>query len=202
MIRLPLPLACLAVAMVLATPFAASAQSAGSPFSGFSANRDKPINFEADNADVYDNEHKAILTGNAKITQGESTLQAKKIVIFYEENQAKDAKGNVKSSGQSVKRMEMEGGVVVRSKNQVATAEEGSYEASANAAILTRNVVLTQCGNVMRGDKLFADLAANTVRLDSGGARVPGSTSSGRVSGLINQQGGSGDDCSGGTRRN
>ena len=201
MIRLPLPLASLAIAMVLASPLAALAQSAGSPFSGFSANRDKPINFEADNADVYDNEHKAILTGNAKITQGESTLQAKKIVIFYEENQAKDAKGNVKSSGQSVKRMEMEGGVVVRSKNQVATAEEGSYEASANAAILTRNVVLTQCGNVMRGDKLFADLAANTVRLDAG-ARVPGSTSSGRVSGLINQQGGSGDDCSSGTRRN
>lgn len=183
------------IALGLAASFASPglAQSAGSPFAGFSANKGKPINFEADRVDVYDNEHKAILTGNAKIVQGESTLIARKITIYYDDNETTDASGKKKSSGQSVSRMEMEGGVIVRSKNQTATSEEGNYEAKANAAILTRNVVLTQCGNVMKGEKMFADLAANRVRMDAGQR----TSSTGRVSGLLNSQGGSGDDCSG-----
>ncbi len=184
------------LALALASP--AAAQQAGSPFVGFTQNRSDPINFEADRAEVFDNEKRAVLIGNVRVQQGESTLQTGRLVIFYEDNAAQSGSqgraattsprqgqpaATSNSQTQNVRRFEMQGGVIVRSKNQVATAERGSFDARRNEAIMEGNVVLTQCDNVMRGARLHADLTANRVRLDS-------SPSGGRVSGIL--QGGGG----------
>ncbi len=124
---------------------------------------------------MFDTEKRAVLTGNVKVVQGDSTLRAKRLVIWYE-----DRKDGEKGSKQTVKRMEMFGGVIVTSKDQNAIGESGTYDAKANVATLTDNVVLTQCGTVVKGQKLYADLATNRVRVDS--------TNRGqRVSGLLNQ---------------
>jgi lipopolysaccharide export system protein LptA len=190
--------ALVAVTMLAAAP--AAAQQAGSPFVGFSQNRDQPINFEADRAEVLDNERKAILTGNVRIRQGESSLAAARLLIFYENpaNGGRQATTSERqpssvaaSPTQNVRRFEMEGGVVVTSRNQSATAERGSFDARRNEAIMEGNVVLTQCGNVLRGSRLQADLTANRVRLDGG------ASSGGRVSGVLSPAGqGSGNDLS------
>jgi len=180
------------LALGLAAP--AFAQQAGSPFVGFTQNRSEPINFEADRAEVFDNEKRAVLSGNVRIQQGESTLQTARLVIFYEDNSAAGRaatttprQGQAASGGntptQNVRRFEMQGGVVVRSKNQTATAERGSFDARRNEAIMEGNVTLTQCENVLRGARLHADLTANRVRLDA-------APSGGRVSGIL--QGGGG----------
>jgi lipopolysaccharide export system protein LptA len=178
----------------------ALAQQAGSPFVGFSQNRDQPINFEADRAEVFDNEKRAVLTGNVHVRQGESSLATGRLVILYEDNagggqqaQGRPSTGAGAQPGaqQNVRRFEMQGGVIVESKNQKATAERGSFDARRNEAILEGSVVLTQCENVMRGSRLQADLTANRVRLDGGpstGGRVSGvlSNSSGGGSGISN----------------
>lgn len=179
---------------------AALAQQAGSPFVGFTQNRSEPINFEADRAEVFDNEKKAVLSGNVRIRQGESTLQTARLVIYYEDNsavgRANGAQGRAStttprqggaaagaaSASQNVRRFEMQGGVIVRSKNQTATAERGSFDARRNEAIMEGNVVLNQCENVLRGGRLHADLTANRVRLDS-------APSGGRVSGILQGSG-------------
>ncbi|MCZ0736122.1 LptA/OstA family protein [Phreatobacter sp. AB_2022a] len=165
----------------------ALAQQAGSPFVGFSQNRDQPINFEADRAEVFDNEKKAVLTGNVRVRQGESNLSTGRLVILYEDtsgqNQGRPATvpgGAGQQPGQqNVRRFEMQGGVMVQSKNQTATAERGSFDARRNEAILEGNVVLTQCENVLRGSRLHADLTQNRVRLDGG------ASTGGRVSGVL-----------------
>ncbi|WP_439572524.1 LptA/OstA family protein [Phreatobacter sp.] len=179
-----------AVALLTALP--AGAQQAGSPFVGFSQNRDQPINFEADRAEVLDNERKAILTGNVRIRQGESSLAASRLVILYENpagggrpatTSERQPATVTASPTQNVRRFEMEGGVVVTSRNQSATAERGSFDARRNEAVMEGNVVLTQCGNVLRGSRLFADLTANRVRLDGG------ASTGGRVSGVLSPAG-------------
>lgn len=172
----------------------AAAQQAGSPFVGFTQNRNEPINFEADRAEVFDNDKKAILSGNVRIRQGESSLQAARLVIFYEGGNAAGgaaparpatttardgAPAGAAGGQQNVRRFEMEGGVIVRSKNQTATAERGVFDARRNEAIMEGNVVLTQCENVLRGSRLQADLTANRVRLDGG------ASTGGRVSGVL-----------------
>lgn len=182
-------LAAIAAALLIGAGSAA-AQQAGSPFVGFSQNRNQPINFEADRAEVFDAERKAVLTGNVRIRQGESSLAAGRLVIYYEAggSQAAGRPAAVPGGGgqQNVRRFEMEGGVLVRSRNQQATAERGSFDARRNEAIMEGNVTLTQCENVLRGSRLQADLTANRVRLDGGpstGGRVTGVFSPGAASG-------------------
>jgi len=185
-----------ALAVGLLSAVGASAQQAGSPFVGFTQNRNEPINFEADRAEVFDNEKRAVLSGNVRIQQGESTLQTARLVIFYEGSAAASSgrpatttprQGGAASPSptQNVRRFEMQGGVIVRSKNQTATAERGSFDARRNEAIMEGNVTLTQCENVLRGARLHADLTANRVRLDA-------APSGGRVSGILQGSGGGG----------
>lgn len=160
----------------------AQAQTSGSPFVGFTANRNQPIAFEADRAEVFDTEKKAILTGNVRIRQGESSLAAGRLVIYYEEQGAAGRAATIPGAPagqQNVRRFEMEGGVIVESRNQQATARSGFFDARRNEAVLDGSVVLTQCENVLRGSRLFADLTANRVRLDGG------ASTGGRVSGVL-----------------
>jgi lipopolysaccharide export system protein LptA len=165
---------------------ASFAQSQGSPFSGFSDNPNKPINFEADKAEVFDTEKKAILTGKVKVVQAESTLETARLIMFYD---GKNTPGQAKPAAvanspvgqnQAVSRFEMEGGVKVRSTNQVATSDRGFYDAKNNYAELLGNVILTQCGNIMKGDKLAVNLKTNQAVITSG-------ATGGRVSGMLNQ---------------
>ncbi|WP_168201589.1 LptA/OstA family protein [Phreatobacter aquaticus] len=195
---LPAAVACALGLAGLLAPQPASAQQAGSPFVGFTQNRNEPINFEADRAEVFDNDKKAVLSGNVRIRQGESSLQAARLVIFYEgggtpggtaagapaarpatTTARQGAPAGAAGGQQNVRRFEMEGGVIVRSKNQTATAERGVFDARRNEAIMEGNVVLTQCENVLRGSRLQADLTANRVRLDGG------ASTGGRVSGVL-----------------
>ena len=160
-------LATATLAVGLLSAGGAAAQQAGSPFVGFTQNRSEPINFEADRAEVFDNEKRAVLSGNVRIQQGESTLQTARLVIFYEGSAAA-------SSGRPATTTPRQGG-----------AERGSFDARRNEAIMEGNVTLTQCENVLRGARLHADLTANRVRLDA-------APSGGRVSGILQGSGGGG----------
>lgn len=166
---------------LLLLPAMVHAQQAGTPFQGFSNNKDKPINFEADRAEVYDSEKKAILIGNVKVIQGESTVTAKKLVLWYESAEESKKSGAKKATGaaegQSVKKIDMFGDVIVTSKNQRATSDNGVYNVKDDLAILTGNVVLTQCKNVMFGDKLTVYVDKNEAKLDA--------SKNGRVSGVL-----------------
>jgi lipopolysaccharide export system protein LptA len=159
-------------------------EGAGSPFQGFSQNRNQPINFQADKAEVFDLEKKAILTGRVKVTQGESTMTAGRLVIWYEKNDEKDttkaAQSQMGSGSQSVRQFDMEGGVTVSSKTQVATAKHGTFNVKTDKAVLHDDVVLVQCQNVMKGDRLDVDIKLNEAKLST-------KSSGGRVSGLLTQ---------------
>ncbi|MEI8144682.1 MAG: LptA/OstA family protein [Alphaproteobacteria bacterium] len=167
----------------------ALAQQAGSPFVGFSASRDKPIAFEADRAEVFDADRRAVLSGNVRVRQGESLMATRKLTIHYEGNNspaqgarpANPVRGG-QGQSQNVRYMEMDGGVLVSSKDQHATAERGTFDSRLNVATLIGSVVLTQCQNVIRGERMVADLNTNRVRVEGSAA------SAGRVSGLLNPQ--------------
>jgi lipopolysaccharide export system protein LptA len=174
--------ASLIISLLLAS--SAFAQQQGSPFAGFSDNPNKPINFEADKAEVLDGEKKAILSGKVKVVQGESTLETARLTMFYDGKNTPAQPAAVANSpvgqNQAVSRFEMEGSVKVRSTNQIATSDRGFYDAKNNYAELLGNVILTQCRNIMKGDKLAVNLKTNQAVITSSG-------SGGRVSGMLNQ---------------
>jgi lipopolysaccharide export system protein LptA len=72
-------------------------------------------------------------------------------------------------SSSSIRRLEINGAVVVTTKEQTATGDQGVFETASNTITLTGNpVVLSQGPNVIRGRKLTVDLASGTSRFEGG----------------------------------
>ena len=195
-----------AFALALIAPATRVAQGAvsGVPnaMQGFSQNRDQPIQIEAASLEMRDKKKEATFSGNVKVVQGDTTMTSKTLVVFYESSsaagaappppsKAQGAKAAPMQSAQpgpggssSIKRLEAKGNVVVTQKDQVVTGETAMFDTKANLITMLGGVVLTQCKNVLRGDRLLVDMTTGVSRVES---------DSGRVQGLF--QPGPGQDC-------
>ena len=173
----------------LALTLAASAQPAqqsGGAMQGFQMNRDQPVKIESSTLEVRDKSRQATFMGDVKLTQGETVLQCKTLVIFYEETAAPSAskKGGATAQksggpgGQQIKRAEAKGDVLVTQKDQTARGDNGVFDVKTNSVTLTGNVVVTQGTNVLRGDRMVVDLNTGVSRVESDKAK--------RVEGLFN----------------
>lgn len=208
--------AALALGVALLAGGAAIAQSTmqGVPnaMQGFSQNRDQPIQIEAASLEMRDKKKEATFAGNVKVVQGDTTMTSKTLVVFYESGggdkpaapqpaaKGASAKGAPMQSAtpgpggaSSIKRLEARGNVVVTQKDQVVTGETAVFDTKTNLITMLGGgpggqVVLTQCKNVLRGDRLMVDMTTGVSRVES---------DSGRVQALL-PQGGNNDCGSGG----
>jgi lipopolysaccharide export system protein LptA len=194
----------LALALIAAGAVQAQSTMQGVPnaMQGFSQNRDQPIQIEAASLEMRDKKKEATFSGNVKVVQGDTTMTSKTLVVFYESGggaaQPAPAKGAKTAPMQSttpgpggsssIKRLEARGSVVVTQKDQVVTGETAIFDTRTNLITMQggagAQVVLTQCKNVLRGDRLMVDMTTGVSRVES---------DSGRVQALLPQGGGS--DC-------
>jgi lipopolysaccharide export system protein LptA len=184
-----------AVLIALATMAAgdAGAQSAvkGVPnaMQGFSQNRDQPIQIEAASLEMRDKKKEATFAGNVKVVQGDTTMTAKSLVVFYDQNTAptpapagpKGGKsGPIQSAtpgpggSSSIRRLEARGSVVVTQKDQIVTGETATFDTKSNQVTMQGGVVLTQGQNILRGDRLVVDMTTGVSRVESDSGRVQG----------------------------
>ena len=153
----------------------ANAQSIGA-FSGFKSGNKSPIQIEADRLEVIDKKAMAIFQGNVKVVQGESVLKADKLKVFYN----KGPKGKKATQGNSIKKLEVSGTVYIRSENNEATSDHGSFNMITEDVELVGNVVLTQGKNIMTGCQLQANLKTGIAKMISNCGRITGKNT-GRV---------------------
>ena len=168
--------AALALALVASGDALAQGAMSGVPnaMQGFSQNRDQPIQIEAASLEMRDKKKEATFSGNVKVVQGDTTMTSKSLVVFYDSGPAPAApqpaapKGSKSASMQSatpgpggsssIRRLEAKGSVVVTQKDQVVTGETAIFDTRANLITMVGGVVLTQCKNVLRGDRLLVDM--------------------------------------------
>jgi lipopolysaccharide export system protein LptA len=187
---------CICVAVVALAAIGAgeaAAQSAvqGVPnaMQGFSQNRDQPIQIEAATLEMRDKKKEATFAGNVKVVQGDTTMTSKILVVSYESATAPAAPaGNAKAAksapiqsatpgpggSSSIRKLEAKGNVVVTQKDQVVTGETAVFDTKANLITMLGGVVLTQCKNVLRGDRLLVDMTTGVSRVESDNGRVQG----------------------------
>jgi len=149
-----------AILALLILALAISPAGAEKPRSGVilpGGNSKDPVNIAATKLDYFDKEQKLVYTGNVVATQGESKLEAGRLVIFLTPKDAAAPTG-VPSSSSQIRRMEAAGPVTIVSKDQIGTGDSGIYEKSENKVYLIGNVTLTQGPNVTKGDKLIYDM--------------------------------------------
>ncbi len=184
-----LRIAALALALAASPATAQTSQGVPNALQGFSQNRDKPVQIEAATLEVRDKEKLATFTGNVHVTQGDTNLRCKSLVVFYDQDNDKSGmKAAQPGPGgqQSIRRLDAKGGVVVTQKDQTATGETASFDMATNTVTLFGNVVVTQGQNVLRGERLIVDLTSGISRVESGKA------GQGRVQGLFVPGGGNG----------
>jgi lipopolysaccharide export system protein LptA len=178
----------IAVAVMAAGEAAGQSSMQGVPnaMQGFSKNRDQPIQIEAAALEMRDKKKEATFSGNVKVVQGDTTMTSKTLVVYYQSGNSTDAKGNAParpamasatpgpSGASSIKRLEAKGNVVVTQKDQVVTGETAVFDTRTNLITMLGKVVLTQCKNVLRGDKLLVDMTTGVSRVESNSGRVQG----------------------------
>jgi lipopolysaccharide export system protein LptA len=193
-----------AILLASGLAFAAHAQSSmsGVPnaMQGFTQNRDQPIQIEAARLEVRDKKQQATFMGSVKVVQGDTTMTSKTLDVFYENKDqattpAPAGKTATKSApmqsatpgptgSSSIKRLEAKGNVVVTQKDQIVTGETAVFDTKANMMTMLGGVVMTQCQNVLKGDRLMVDMTTGVSRVES---------DSGKVIALLPQ--GGGNDC-------
>ncbi|WP_225161447.1 LptA/OstA family protein [Bradyrhizobium sp. BRP56] len=200
--RFPHGMAIAAFLLALFAASAAFAQGSmsGVPnaMQGFSQNRDQPIQIEAASLEMRDKKKEATFAGNVKVVQGDTTMTSKTLVVFYEDKSTQapapapagtkgaNAKGAAPmqtatpgpGGASSIKRLEAKGNVVVTQKDQVVTGETAIFDTKTNLITMLggggSQVVLTQCQNVLRGDRLLVDMTTGVSRVEADNGKVQG----------------------------
>ena len=161
---------------------------------GFAQNRDQPIQIEAASLEMRDKKKEATFAGNVKVVQGDTTLTSTTLVAFYDSASPAAPHPNSKAKksapiqsatpgpggSSSIRRLEAKGSVMVTQKDQVVTGETAIFDTKTNLITMSGGVVLTQCGNVLRGDRLLVDMTTGVSRIES---------DSGKVQVLVDQSG-------------
>ncbi|HEY0121355.1 MAG TPA: LptA/OstA family protein [Rhizobium sp.] len=168
----------------------ADAQTTTSKMPGLALSSDQPIQIESDKLEIHDAESQAVFTGNVKVVQGTTTMQAGKMTVFYKKKQPADANAKpatdnpvakaAKEQNQSlvsgdanIDHILVTNKVYLVSGTQTATADDGSFDMANQLAILKgQKVVLTDGPNVFTGCQLTVHMATGEAQLDACGGRV------------------------------
>lgn len=140
---------------------------------GMQLSGDEPIQIESDRLEVRDAKSLAIFTGNVTVTQGDTVMRAGTMRVFY------SGEGGAGGAGAGdIERLEVEGGVHMRSGDQIATGDTGDFNMLTEVLVLRgQEVVLSEGDNVIMGCKLTVQMQSGLAQLDgctdgSGSSRV------------------------------
>jgi lipopolysaccharide export system protein LptA len=181
--------AALAGGLLLGAPVSAQ-KAAGrkeSPFGNIGGSGKDPIKIDADRLDVFDRENRAVFAGNVVAVQGDSTIRCSTMTVTYKRgkdtpgkgaradapDEATDAQPTRNPAENGIQKVDCAGPVTVVQKDQVATGDHAVFDQDAKRIVLTGNVVLSQCQNVTRGQRLVYDMNTGRANMDPvAGGRV------------------------------
>jgi lipopolysaccharide export system protein LptA len=170
-----------AVAMVAFVPcgIAATAQQQKpqgpqNALQGFSQNRDQPVRIQAASLEVREKDKMATFTGEVHVTNGDTEMRCRSLVVFYEEDNGNNKTQNLKAADpgpggeKQIKRIEAKGDVIVNQKDQIATGDSAIFNLRENVVVLNGNVVVTKGADVLKGQRLIVDLTSGVSKMEGG----------------------------------
>ncbi|MCE2927817.1 MAG: lipopolysaccharide transport periplasmic protein LptA [Rickettsiales bacterium] len=136
----------------------------------------QPIEINADTLEVFQQENRAVFTGNVVAIQGDVRLKSDRMNVFYSSDQGGDskAKADANPAQGAIDRIEVTGNVFLSTPQETASGATGEYDVKAEQVRLNSNVVLTRENNVLKGDKLIYSFATGKSQLTAGGVTQNG----------------------------
>lgn len=152
-----------------------------------------PIEITADSLEVLRDQQVATFTGNVDAVQGDLTLSADELKVFYRGDERSDDAAATTDDG-TIRRIEAAGNVFLTSPRETAEGEEGVYDVASQTVTLERSVVLTRDDNVIEGDRLEMDLASGRSRVTADDRVAEGAEPPRRVRAIFVPEGDEEDD--------
>ena len=137
--------------MVLSLVLAAAPALAQSSGFGRAQDTKLPVEVTAEQLSVDQKTGKATFSGKVLIGQGQMRLSADRVTVTY----AQGDKSRISA-------LHAEGNVTMVSGEDAAEARAADYDVESGNVILTGDVLLTQGGNVLAGEKVTVDLETGT----------------------------------------
>ena len=149
--------ALLPLILSLGLPAAAAAQ-AQVPFAGLGTDPAAPVELAAESLAVDQAAGTADFQGDVLVVQGDMRLAADRVQVTYAEDPA--------TGRTRIARLHATGGVTLVTPADAAEAAEAVYDLDARRITLTGDVVLTQGGSALAGDRLVIELDSRTGRME------------------------------------
>lgn len=150
--------AVLAMAIGAGAAIGAAAQEKG-PFGGFKHNTDQPIEIVSDSLEVRQAESIAIFEGTVEAAQDTLRLTADKVTVHYDQESSDSETG-------AIKKLVAEGNVFLSNGSETAQGAFGEYDVENGTVFMRDNVVLTQGGNALKGQRLVIDMNTGVGRIE------------------------------------
>ncbi|WP_262692332.1 lipopolysaccharide transport periplasmic protein LptA [Kordiimonas aestuarii] len=118
----------------------------------------QPIDISAERLEMKQKEGRAIFKGAVVVKQGDMTLNANTLTVFYQ------AENGVENP--SISRLDAEGNVKLSSASETLTGEWGVYDVDRRLITLGGDVTFQQGDSMLKGDRLEFDLVSGLAKLD------------------------------------
>jgi lipopolysaccharide export system protein LptA len=125
--------------------------------------RNTPIQIASDRMDAYNEKGMVVFNGNAVATQGDRTIRAETITLYYKKKAAGGEQTeamDIQKSG-DLDKIEAKGNVRITQMERVVTGNEAVYLQDAQKIIIKGNAVLSEGKNVVRGEQVVVFLNEN-----------------------------------------
>jgi lipopolysaccharide export system protein LptA len=131
---------------------------------------DQPIDIDADDLEVRQDQNLAVFSGNVVAVQGRIQLRAEQLKVWYRaaSDDASNKAGVTGVTGGTIVRIDAISKVSVSSATENARGDIGIYEVAEQRLTLTGAVVLTRGEDVLRGNKLVMNLATGQSKISGG----------------------------------
>jgi len=116
-----------------------------------------PVDITSDEMQWDDKERVAYAIGNASAIQGKRKIQADRLIVYLEKNNATNEIILIKA----------EGNIIFTSMDEIATGKIATYDFVKNNIIIENNVTLKKNDNIMRGELLEMDLNTSISQISS-----------------------------------
>ncbi len=176
-----------ATGIILATALAlisspSLAQDVKTRLQGLKLSGDQPIQIESDRLEVDEGSSKATFVGNVSVVQGATLMKAGKMTVYYATSGGAQAAPGPAGNA-NIDRLEVDGTVYLKSADQIATGDRGTFDMKTEVLTLSgKRVVLSEGPNVLTGCKLTVQMRTGQAKFEGCGGRVktvltPGSQS-------------------------
>jgi len=156
----------------------------------FGRDASEPVDVTADQLYVNDNDKTALFMGKVVAVQGDSTLKTPELHVAYEGKaaveQLTDAAPQQPGEGSQLSRLVAKNGSVVTiGSDRRVSSNRAEFDAKADTALFSGEVVVHQQKNVLQGTRLFIDRKAGTSRLET---PAEGGQPAGRIAATFYQE--------------